>query len=159
MDRLARTDLYVALAEWAGDPYIVFGALAAVAYAAIGLALLPDLRRAGWGGLLMASLVLAGVVVGVLSYLGAPEESPLHPLWGAEAYLLMAVGAAGIAAAFTAGNRWPLWTRVLMGCTIAVLAAGTVALMYYPHGSLVAFGLEAAALVLGAPRPSQGPRL
>lgn len=149
---LSRTPPYRAIAALVDDPYIVFGTLGFLSFLAIGLALLPDLRRAGWGGTTMVALVLAGAVVTVLSYLGTPDESPLHPLWGAEGYLLLGVGAAGIAAAITAGRGWRIWTRVLLGATILVLAAGMLAFGYYPHGSLIVFGVEAAALVLGAPR-------
>ena len=94
----------------------------------------------------------------ILSYLGTPTESPLHLLWGAEGYWLIFIGVAGITAAITAGRAWPVWTRVLLGLTIVVLAAGTVALAYYPHGSLVALAIEAVALILAAPRAhaSQG---
>jgi hypothetical protein len=134
------------------EPYIVFGALAGLSFLAIGLALLPDLRRAHWGGHVLAWSVLAGAVVSPLSYLGTPEDSALHPLWGAEGPLLVVVGIAGALAAISADRRWPSWTRILMGATLPVLVVGTLALGYYPHGPLVMLALEAAALVLGAPR-------
>jgi hypothetical protein len=134
------------------DPYIVFGALAALSFLAIGLALLPDLRRAGWGGALMAWLVIAGAPVTALSYLSTPTESPLHVLWGTEAFVLIAVGLAGILAAVTAGSRWRLWVRIVLGLTLPLLVAGTLATGYWPHGPLALLGVEAIAIILAAPR-------
>ena len=134
------------------DPYIVFGALAALSFLAIGLALLPDLRRAGWGGTVMAWLVIAGAPVTALSYLNTPKEAPLHVLWGAEAFVLIAVGLAGILAAVTAGSRWRLWVRIVLGLTLPVLVAGTLATGYWPHGPLVLLGVEAIVVILAAPK-------
>lgn len=133
------------------DPYIVFGALAALSFLAIGLALLPDLRRAGWGGTVMAWLVIAGAPITALSYLNTPQEAPLHFLWGAEAFVLVAVGLAGILAAVTAGSRWRLWVRIVLGLTLPVLVVGTLATGYWPHGPLVLLGVEAIAVILAAP--------
>ena len=133
------------------DPYIVFGALAALSFLAIGLALLPDLRRAGWGGAVMAWLVIAGAPVTALSYLNTPTEAPLHFLWGAEAFVLIAVGLAGILAAVTAGSRWRLWVRIVLGTTLPLLVAGTLVTGYWPHGPLVLLGVEAIAVILAAP--------
>jgi len=151
-DQISQTPLYRALAEWAGEPYIVFGGLGAVSFLAIGLALLPDMRRAGLGGRLFAWLIILGAGVTVISYLGTPYDSPLHPLWGAEGYWLILVGLAGIVAAFTAGRAWRPWMRVVLGLSLPVLAAGTLALQYYPHGSLVALAIEAVVLIAAAPR-------
>ncbi|WP_194397166.1 hypothetical protein [Microbacterium atlanticum] len=141
--------------EGVHDPYIVFGALAAVSFLAIGLALLPDLRRAGWGGAVMAWLVILGAPVTALSYLNTPQEAPLHALWGAEAFVLIAVGLAGILAAVTAGPGWPLWVRMMLGLTLPVLVVGTLATGYWPHGPLVLLAVEAIAIILAAP-PTQG---
>ena len=134
------------------DPYIVFGALAAVSFLLIGLALLPDLRRAGWGGAVMGWLILAGAPVTALSYLNTPGEAPLHFLWGAEAFVLVAVGLAGILAAVTAGPRWRGWVRLLLGLTLPLLVVATLAAGYWPHGPLVALGIESVAIILAAPR-------
>ncbi|MGC5076737.1 hypothetical protein [Agrococcus sp. DT81.2] len=136
------------------DPYVVFGALAGLSFLAIGIALLPDLRRAGWGGIVMLVAVLAGAVVSPLSYLGTPESSLLHWLWGSEGPLLVGVGLAGVLAAVTA-RGWPLAVRLLLGATLLVLVAGTLALGYFPHGPLLALGIEAAVLILGASRASE----
>ena len=140
------------------DPYIVFGALAALSFLAIGLALLPDLRRAGWGGAVMAWLVLVGAPVTALSYLNTPKEAPLHFLWGVEALVLIAVGLAGILAAVTAGSRWRLWVRIVLGLTLPLLVAGTLATGYWPHGPLVVLGVEAIAIILAAPEAAESPQ-
>lgn len=151
------------LEPWSGmraaveEPYVVFGALAGISFLVIGLALLPDLVRAGWGGVVLLVTVLAGAAVSPLSYLGTAEDSPLHPLWGSEGPLLVGVGLAGVLAAITA-RRWPAPLRALLGATLVVLVAGTLALGYYPHGPLVALSLEAAALIVGASRVAEGAR-
>jgi hypothetical protein len=137
------------------DPYIVFGALAALSFLAIGLALLPDLRRAGWGGAVMAWLIIAGAPVTALSYLNTPKEAPLHFFWGAEAFVLIAVGLAGILAAITAGSRWRWWVRIVLGLTLPLLVAATLATGYWPHGPLVVLGLEAIAIIVAAPRAAE----
>lgn len=153
---LSRAEPWRSVRAGVDDPYVVFGALAGISFLAIGLALLPDLRRAGWGGVVMLVGVLAGTVVSPLSYLGTPESSPLHGLWGSEGPLLVAVGLSGVLAAITA-RRWPLRVRLLLGATLLVLVAGTLVLGYYPHGPLVALGIE-AAVVVGASRPGERTR-
>jgi hypothetical protein len=154
---LSRVEPWNSLCAAVDDPYVVFGALAGISFLAIGLALLPDLRRAGWGGIVMLTSVLAGTVVSPLSYLGTPESSPLHALWGSEGPLLVVIGFAGLLAAFTA-RRWPLQLRLLLGATLLVLVAGTLALGYYPHGPLLALAIEAAVLILGARRTEPTPQ-
>ncbi|GAA1424835.1 hypothetical protein [Agrococcus citreus] len=153
--QLSRLEPWSAMRASVAEPYVVFGALAGVSFLAIGLALLPELLRAGWGGLVLLTAVLAGSVVSPLSYLGTAESSPLHGLWGAEGPLLVLVGLAGVAAAVTA-RGWPRALRALLAATLLVLVAGTLALGYYPHGPLVALALEAAVVVLAAPRRADG---
>ncbi len=157
VEQVSRLQPWAAIRASVDEPYIVFGALAGVSFLAIGLALLPDLRRAGWGGVVLLVTVLAGSVVSPLSYLGTPPASPLHGLWGSEGPLLVGVGLAGVLAAITA-RRWPRPLRVLLGVTLLVLVAGTLALGYYPHGPLVALSLEAAAVVVGAHRLARASR-
>ncbi len=158
IDALGHAEPYRSIGDaLPGDPYTVGGSLAAVAFLAIGLALLPDLRHASGGGRALAWLVIAGAVVSPLSYLGSPEDSPLHVLWGSESYLLMAIGAAGVAAGCTAGRRWSRSSRLLLAATLLVLVAGAAAFGYYPHGCLAALSIEAAVLVLRA--PASGPRI
>ncbi len=151
---LSRAEPWTSVRTAVDDPYVVFGALAGLSFLAIGIALLPDLRRAGWGGVVMLVAILAGTVVSPLSYLGTPESSPLHWLWGSEGPLLVAVGLAGVLAAVTA-RGWPLAVRLVLGATLLVLVAGTLALGYYPHGPLLGLGIEAAVLILGASRASE----
>ncbi|SDR90951.1 hypothetical protein [Agrococcus carbonis] len=148
--QLSRIDPWRSVRAAVDEPYILFGALAGLSFLAIGLALLPSLWRGGWGGRVLAALVLAGAVVTPASYLSTPEESPLHALWGSEGPLLVLVGLAGIAAAFTA-RGWPTWLRVLLGATLPVLIAGVLATGYYPHGCLVALAIEAIVVVAAAP--------
>lgn len=151
---LGRAEPWTSVRAAVDEPYVVFGALAGVSFLVIGIALLPELRRAGWGGIVMLVSVLAGSVVSPLSYLGTPESSPLHWLWGSEGPLLVAVGLAGVLAAITA-QGWPMALRLLLGATLLVLVAGTLALGYYPHGPLLALAVEAAVLILGARGMSQ----
>jgi hypothetical protein len=152
IEALSRAEPWRSLRAAVAEPYIVYGALGGVAFLAIGVALWPALRRAGWGGRLLASLVLAGAVVTPLSYLGAPEGSPTHALWGSEGPLLVAIGIAGAITAATAPRRWPRWARLLLGCTLPVLVVGALATGYYPHGPLGTLALEAIALILAVPR-------
>lgn len=150
---LSLTEPWRALRETVDDPYIVFGALGGLSFLAIGLALLPDLRRARWGGSLLAWSVIAGAVVTPVSYLSTPVDAPTHALWGSEGPLLILVGIFGIAAAVTA-RGWPGWARVLLAATLPVLIVGLLATGYYPHGCLATLGIEAVALIAGAPRAS-----
>ena len=144
--------VYVSARQWAGHPYVVFGALASLSFLAIGVALLPDLRRAKWGGLVMAWLVIAGAPITAISYLNSRETAPLHFVWGWEFFVLVAVGASGVAASITAGPRWRPGVRIVLGMTLIVLLVGTLALGYWPHGSLVILAIEAIAVIGAAPR-------
>ncbi len=71
---LSRAEPWSSVRAAVDDPYVVFGALAGLSFLAIGIALLHDLRRAGWGAIVMLVAVLAGAVVSPLSYLGTPES-------------------------------------------------------------------------------------
>lgn len=144
--------VYVEARQWAGNPYVVFGALASLSFLTIGIALLPDLRRARWGGAVMAWLIIAGAPVTALSYLNASDRAPLHFVWGWEFIVLVAVGVSGFAAAVSAGRWWAIGVRILLGMTLVILAVGTLALGYWPHGSLVFLALEAIAIIAAAPR-------
>ncbi|MFC8680133.1 hypothetical protein ACFT30_01335 [Microbacterium ureisolvens] len=143
---------YDAAVRWAGDPYIVFGALAGLSFLAIGLALLPDLHRAGWGGITMGWTILATAPITALSYLSTPVDAPLHFLWGAEALGLLAISLTGLLAAFSAGRRWGRSARILLASTFVFIVVFTIGLGYYPHGSLVGLGLVAVAVIAAAPR-------
>jgi hypothetical protein len=143
---------YVAARQWASNPYEVFGALAAFAFLAIGIALYPDLRRAGWAGSVMAWLIIVGAPITALSYMNASERAPLHFIWGGEFFVLVAIGLSGIGAALTAGRRWRIGLRILIGMTLVVLALGTAVFGYWPHGSLVFLAVEAIVIIAAAPR-------
>jgi hypothetical protein len=144
--------VYVEARQWAGNPYMVFGALVSFSFLTIGIALAPDLRRARWGGMAMALLVIIGAPITALSYLNSSERAPLHFAWGWEFYVLVAVGLSGIAAAATAGRRWRVGVRVLLGMTLLILVSGTLLFGYWPHGSLVFFAVEAIVIIAVAPR-------
>ena len=136
-----------------GD-YETFGVLVAPAFLLIGVALLPRARVAGrWTGTL-AWLTLLGAPVAALSYMGHALPEPWHALWGLEIPLLFAMGicavVAGVAAAWL--HRLPLWWAALLAATVGVLAVSTLLFTYFPHGSLVGYGLEVAVLALGEPR-------
>ena len=144
--------MYVWARQWAADPYITFGALSSLSFLAVGAALFADLRRARWGGIVMAWLIIVGAPLTALSYLNTAVAAPLHFLWGWEAYALLGVGAGGIAAAATAGPRWGIGVRSVLGMTFLILGVGTIALGYWPHGSLVVLALEAVGVIAAAPR-------
>lgn len=144
--------VYVGARQWAGNPYVVFGVLGSLSFLTIGIALLPDLQRAGWGGRVMAWLIIAGAPITAISYLNASERAPLHFVWGGEFFVLVAIGLSGGAAAATAGRRWPAGVRILLGMTLVILAVGTLALGYWPHGSLVFLAVEAIVIIATAPR-------
>ncbi len=144
--------MYVEARQWAGNPYVVFGALVSLSFLAIGIAAAPDLRRARWGGLAMALLIIIGAPITALSYLNSSERAPLHFTWGWEFYVLVAVGLSGIAAAATAGRQWRVGVRVLLGMTLLILVVGTLLFGYWPHGSLVCLAFEAIVIIATAPR-------
>ncbi|WP_306231825.1 hypothetical protein [Agrococcus beijingensis] len=155
---VSRLEPWRALIGAVDEPYVVYGALTGLSFLAIGLALLPDLRRAGWGGALLAWAVLAGTIVSPVSYLSTPPGSPLHALWGSEGPLLVVIGLVGVLAAVTA-RGWPRGARILLGMTLAVLVAGMLAFGYYPHGPLIGLAIEAAALIALAPSHTSSRRM
>lgn len=132
--------------------YALFGALGALSFVLIGIASWSPLVRARWGGVTLALAILLTAPISVISYFTIDPAAPLHALSGAEAYALIGIGIAGILAAASAGRSWPTGMRVLFGCTLLVLAAGMLALAYFPHGPVFFLGVEAIIWVLGAPR-------
>jgi hypothetical protein len=148
-----RIGAYDAVRGWLvanGQPdfYLVFGAAASASFVLIWLATGPVLSVLGWSGRVLGWLILTGAPVTVLSYLNHPADAPLRPIWGAEAFVLIAIGLWAVVVAFAAPRTSgvPVWERLLLGSTLPVLVIATAALGYYPHGTLVGLGLEAAAL-------------
>ncbi|MFE5671792.1 hypothetical protein ACFQ58_09295 [Agromyces sp. NPDC056523] len=158
---LNRLSPYDAVRDWLvanGQPdfYLVFGAAASASFLLIWLATGPAFAALGWSGRVLGWLVLAGVPVTLLSYLNHPDGAPLHALWGAEAFVLIAIGLWAVVVAIAAprGAGVPAWERVLLAGTLPVLVLSTLGLSYYPHGTLVGFGLEAVVLVAWGVRPA-----
>jgi hypothetical protein len=150
---LNRIPPYEAARDWLvanGQPdfYLVFGAAASASFVLIWLASGPAFATLGWSGRALGWLVLAGAPVTLLSYLNHPDGSPMRALWGAEAFVLMAIGLWAVVVAFAAPRSAavPAWERILLACTMPVLVIATLGFAYYPHGSLVGLGLEAAVL-------------
>lgn len=141
-------------ATGSSDAYLVFGAAASVSFVLLWFATGPVFAALGWSGRVLGGLVLAAAPITLLSYLNHPADAPLHLLWGAELFALLAIGAWGlvVAAAAPRDRGIPLWERLLVGSTLLVIVFATVALSYWPHGSLVGLGSEAAVLAGLAPR-------
>jgi hypothetical protein len=144
------------VAARAGAPgdYEAFGVLVAPAFLLIGLALLPRARVAGrWTGLL-AWLTLLGAPVVALSYVGHALPEPWHLMWGWEIPLLAAMAICCVVAGVFAfrPHRLPLWWAALLAATVSILAGSTALFTYFPHGSLIGYGLGVAVLALGEPR-------
>lgn len=162
---LNRMSPYDTVREWLvangqSDFYLVFGAAASASFLLIWLATGPAFAALGRSGRVLGWLVLAGAPVTLLSYLNHPSDAPLRFLWGAEAFVLIAIGLWSLVVAFAAprGAGVPRWERVLLAATLPVLVLATLALSYYPHGTLVGLGLEAAVLAgWGARLPAPAP--
>ncbi|GGI47139.1 hypothetical protein BCL57_001839 [Agromyces flavus] len=157
---LNRLSPYDAVRDWLvanGQPdfYLVFGAAASASFLLIWLATGPAFAALGWSGRALGWLVLLGAAITLLSYLNHPDDAPLHALWGAEAFVLIAIGLWAVVVAIAAPRRAgiPAWERVVLGCTLPILVLATLGLSYYPHGTLVGLGLEAAALAAWGARP------
>ncbi|RXZ49831.1 hypothetical protein [Agromyces binzhouensis] len=157
---LDRLPPYDAVRGWlvsVGQPdfYLVFGAAASVSFALAWFATGPAFAALGWAGRVLGWLVLAGAAVTLLSYLNHADGAPLRVLWGAEALVIMAIGLWALVVAFLAprGAGIPVWERVLLGATLPVLVGATALFTYWPHGTLIGFGLEAAALAAWGARP------
>ncbi|MFB9958598.1 hypothetical protein [Agromyces bracchium] len=153
---------YDAVRAWlvsVGQPdfYLVFGAAASASFVLIWFATGPAFAALGWSGRVLGWLVLAGAAATLLSYLNHADGSPLRFLWGADGIVLVAIGVWAVVVAFLAPRDAgiPVWERVLVGLTLPVLVGSTVLFTYWPHGTLIGFGLEAAAIAAwGARRDS-----
>lgn len=158
---LDRLPVYDAARDWLvsvglPDFYIAFGAAASVSFILVWFAAGPPLAGLGWSGRVLSWLILAGAPITVLSYLSTPTTAPTHWLWGAEGPLLVLIGLWAIVVAFAAPRRSGVrvWERLLVGFTLPILAGATLLLSYWPHGTLVGLGLEAAALAAWGARPA-----
>ena len=129
------------------DPYFVFGAGVAPAFLLIGLSLYRTVRRIGWSGRLLAVLTISGTVLTPVSYAASGWDGAWGSLWGIEGPLLMLIGVvglvAGVAAIRQTTRRSWAW---LLAATPVVVVMSTVAFGYYPHGTLIGLGVQAAAL-------------
>lgn len=142
------------LADMVGltDPYMVFGAGVAPSFLLIGLAMFGTMHHLGRSGLVVRVLTLLGALLVVVSYAAAGTELPWRYLWGSEGPLLLAIGVAGSVAGIVAYRRgYPRRWSLLLASTLAVIVASTVLFGYFPHGTLIGFGGQVAALGWGAP--------
>lgn len=138
------------------DDYLVFGAAATLSFALLWWGTGPALARLGWRGRLVSALLLVTGLLTLLSYLNHPSDAPLHFLWGAEAFGLIAVGVVGAIAAFAPRRtRIPIWERILLALTLPIEFAATALLSYYPHGTLVGLAVVGTVLAGYAPRAAE----
>jgi hypothetical protein len=144
------------------DFYLAFGAAASVSFVLVWFATGPVFAELGRLGRVLGALVLITAPITALSYLNHSTDAPLHGLWGAEAFMLIFIGMLALVTAIFArrGSGVPVWERVLLGLTLPILVASTFLFTYWPHGSLVGLGLQAAALAAWgkrAPSPEPSP--
>ena len=139
------------------DFYLVFGAAASVSFVLIWWATGPAFAELGWSGRVLGWLVLLSAPITLLSYLNHPADAPLHRLWGAEGFALLLIGLwALVVVIATRSMPPPSWERVLLGFTLPILLIATLVFGYWPHGTLIGFGVEAAVLAAWAPRAEPG---
>lgn len=136
------------------DFYLVFGAAVALSFVLVWWATGPAFAALGWSGRVLGWLTLLGAPVTALSYLNHAVDAPLHALWGGEAFVLMLIGIWAVVVAIAAprGRGIPGWERGLLGATLPILVVSTLVFSYWPHGTLIGFGVEAAVLAALAPR-------
>jgi hypothetical protein len=134
------------------DDYMVFGAAISLSFALLWLATGPVLTWLGWTGRVFSVILLLLAPLTLLSYLNHPETAPLHLLWGGEAFGLIALGVAGVLAAFSRAPGVRAWERGLLAATLPVAAGSTVLFSYWPHGSVVGLAAQACVLAAFAPR-------
>lgn len=138
-----------------GDFYLVFGAAASVSFVLIWWATGPVFAALGWSGRVLSWLVLLAAPITLLSYLNHPTDAPLHGLWGAEGLALILIGLwAVVAGVVPRASAIPVWEQALLASTLPIMFIATLGFGYWPHGTLVGFGLETAVLAAWAPRLS-----
>ena len=135
------------------DFYLVFGAAASVSFLLLWFATGPTFIALGWSGRVLSLLLLAAAPLTMLSYLNHATDAPMRVLWGAEGVALLAICLWAMVVALAAPRDVaPVWERLVLAATLPVVVGATILLTYWPHGSLVGLGLEAAALAAWAPR-------
>lgn len=130
------------------DLYLVFGAAVSISFVLLWFATGPAFAALGMPGRVLGLLLLLGAPITALSYLNHAADAPLHGLWGAEGFLLMAVGLWALVVAFATRRRTglPRWERVLIGMTLPILVVSTFLFTYWPHGTLIGLGIEVSAI-------------
>ena len=139
-----------------GDQYALFGSLVAPSFLLIGTALLLSLGATSRWTRLTALLTILGMPIALLSYLSHDADAPWRYFWGAEIPLLLAIGLCAVPAGIMAYRHCRLrgWRAALLSSTILVLVGSTALFTYFPHGSLVGYGVEVALLAM---RPNPNP--
>ncbi|GAA1754640.1 hypothetical protein [Agromyces humatus] len=135
------------------DYYLVFGAAASVSFLLLWFATGPALIALGWSGRVLSLLLLVAAPLTLLSYLNHPTDAPLHLLWGAEGVALLAICLWAMVVALAAPRDVArVWERLLLAATLPIVVGATILFTYWPHGSLIGLGIEAAVLAAWAPR-------
>ena len=145
----------LAAAVGISDEYALFGSLVAPSFLLIGLAMWRAVGATGRWTRLVALLTILGTPIVLLSYLGYDAGEPWRYFWGTEFFLLIAIGIFAVPAGVVAHRHHRLRRdrAALLASTIVVLAVSTALFTYFPHGSLIGYGLEVAVLAM-RPSPS-----
>lgn len=130
------------------DDYVLFGVLVAPSFVLVGVPLLAASRGVGRAARATGWLTILGAAVTIASYGGYGLGEPWDVLWGIEGLLLIVVGVVALVAGLRAlrTRRVPRWWAVMLAATVVVLVVSTLAFTYFPHGTLVAYGVEVAVL-------------
>ncbi|HEY5981012.1 MAG TPA: hypothetical protein VIT41_15415 [Microlunatus sp.] len=160
-DRLAGASPYrairrVAATQGVFDDYALFGSLVAPSFLVIGLALWRALGSTGRWTRIMAIVTMLGTPIVILSYTGHAATGLWRSFWGTEIFVLLAIGLCAIPASILAYQHGRLagWRFGLLISTLLVLITSTVLLTYWPHGTLVGYGIEVALLAAPSMRPT-----
>lgn len=144
--------VYEAIRDWLRgldqyDFYLVFGAAVAPSFLLIWLATGPTFAALGRSGRVLGWATLLGAPVTFISYLNHASNAPLRFMWGTEFLVLVFIGVCALVVAIRARRHGiPFWERILVGSTLPILVISTLALSYWPHGTLIGYSMEAAVL-------------